>query len=175
MPATNDEERAVSTAVLPTLDRPSRRSEAAESVQLVSFRLAEEEYGVEITKVQEIILPGEITRVPRTPDHVKGLINLRSEVIPVIDLRCRFGLPAQEATDETRIVVVSVRGKTLGIIVDAVSEVLRAPLARVIPPPPAVTASGHEYLAGLVQLDDRLVILLDIDRVLGDEAAAAAL
>ena len=76
----------MATAVQPTLDRPARRSETVESVQLVSFRLAEEEYGVEITKVQEIILPGEITRVPRTPDYVKGLINLRSEVIPVVEL-----------------------------------------------------------------------------------------
>ena len=165
----------MSTAVQPTLGRPSRRSEAAESVQLVSFRLAEEEYGVEITKVQEIILPGEITRVPRTPDYIKGLINLRSEVIPVVDLRRRFGLPAQEATDETRIMVINVRGKTLGMIVDAVSEVLRVSQAQIVPPPPAVTASGHEYLTGLVQLDDRLLILLDIDQVLGDEEADAAL
>jgi purine-binding chemotaxis protein CheW len=143
-------------------------------VQLVGFRLAEEEYAVEITKVQEIILPGEITRVPRTPDYIKGLINLRSEVIPVVDLRCRFGLPAQEATEETRIMVINVHGKTLGMIVDAVSEVLRVPQDQVVSPPPAVMASDREYLAGLVQLDDRLLILVDIDEVLGTEEEDAA-
>jgi purine-binding chemotaxis protein CheW len=143
-------------------------------MQLVSFRLAQEEYGVEITKVQEIILPGEITRVPRTPDYVKGLINLRSEVIPVVDLRRRFDLPAQESTDETRIMVVNVRGKTLGMIVDAVSEVLRVSKEQIVPPPPTVGGVGHEYLTGLAKLDDRLLILLNIDHVLTEEELAAA-
>ena len=89
-------------------------------------------------------------------------------------MRRRFGLPAQEATDNTRIIVINAGGKTLGIIVDAVSEVLRVSQAQVISPPSAVTASGHEYLTGLVQLDDRLLILLDIDQVLGNEREAAA-
>ena len=132
----------MNTAVQPTAGPQGRHGQTVESTQLVSFRLAEEEYGIEITKVQEIILLGEITRVPRTPDYIKGLINLRSEVIPVVDFRRRFGLPAQEPTDETRIMVVNVRGKTLGMIVDAVSEVLRVPQAQIVPPPPAVSRLG---------------------------------
>ena len=158
----------MSNTVHATLGRRRPRSTTVESVQLVGFRLAEEEYAVEITKVQEIILPGEITRVPRTPDYIKGLVNLRSEVIPVVDLRCRFGLPAQEPTEETRIMVINVHGKTMGMIVDAVTEVLRVPQGQVISPPPAVVTSDREYLTGLVHLDDRLLILLDIEQVLGD-------
>ena len=142
-------------------------------MQLVSFRLAQEEYGMEITKVQEIILPGEITRVPQSPDYRKGLINLRNTAIPVVDLRSRFGLPAQEATDETRIMVVNVQRRTIGIIVDAVSEVLRIALDQIAPPPPTVAGLGHEYLTGLVQLGDRLLILLDIDRILTEQENTA--
>ncbi len=147
----------------------SHRTEGTGTMQLVSFRLAQEEYGIEITKVQEIILMGEITRVPQTPDYIKGLINLRSTVIPIVDLRLRFGLAQEEATDETRIMVVNVAGKTIGIIVDAVSEVLRISQEQIAPPPPTVAGLGREYLTGLVKLEQRLLILLDIDKILGSE------
>lgn len=164
----------MTAAIHPTEAQHGHQNRTAETMQLVSFRLAQEEYGIEITKVQEIILPGEITRVPRTPDYVKGLINLRSEVIPVVDLRRRFDLPAQETNDETRIMVVNVHGKTLGMIVDAVSEVLRVAKDQIVPPPTTVAGIGHEYLTGLVKLNDRLLILLNIDRVLNEEEMAAA-
>ena len=156
-----------------TLVQEARLHEGSGTMQLVSFRLAQEEYGVEITKVQEIILMGEITRVPQTPDYIKGLINLRSTVIPIVDLRLRFGLARQDATDETRIMVVNVAGKTIGIIVDAVSEVLRISKEQIAPPPPTVAGLGREYLTGLVKLENRLLILLDIDRILGEEESAA--
>ena len=143
------------------------------TLQLVSFRLAQEEYGVEITRVREIILMGEITRVPQTPHFVKGLINLRSTVIPVIDLRARFGLTEAEATDESRIMVVNVAGKTVGIVVDAVSEVLRVSSDQIAPPPPTVVSLGTEYLTGLVKLEKQLLLLLDIDKLLGTEDHAA--
>ena len=147
--------------------------ESGGTMQLVSFRLAQEEYGIEITKVQEIILMGEITRVPQTPDYIKGLINLRNTVIPIVDLRRRFGLVEQPSGDETRIMVVNVAGKTIGIIVDAVSEVLRIAKEQIAPPPPTVAGLGREYLTGLVKLENRLLILLDIDKILTDEQAAA--
>ncbi|MBX7167545.1 MAG: chemotaxis protein CheW [Pirellulales bacterium] len=143
------------------------------SMQLVSFRLGQEEYGVEITKVQEIILMGEITRVPQTPPFIKGLINLRSTVIPIVDLRLRFGLSTEANTDETRIMVVNVAGKTIGIIVDAVSEVLRISKDQIAPPPPTVAGLGREYLTGLVKLESRLLIMLDIDQILGGQENAA--
>ena len=144
-----------------------------DSMQLVSFRLAEEEYGIEITKIQEIILVGEITRIPQTASFVKGLINLRSNVIPIFDLRLSFGLNESESTDETRIMVVNVNGKTIGLIVDAVSEVLRVAKNQISPPPLTVTGLGREYLTGLVKLEGRLLIMLDIDTILGEEAPRA--
>jgi purine-binding chemotaxis protein CheW len=136
------------------------------TLQIVSFRLGGEEYGVEITRVKEIILLGEITRVPQTPAYIRGLINLRNNVIPVVDLRLRFGMPDQAPSEETRIMIVHVAGRTLGLIVDAVNEVLRVERDRIAPPPPAVVSLGKDYLTGLVQLEQRLLILLDLDRIL---------
>jgi purine-binding chemotaxis protein CheW len=143
------------------------------TIQLVSFELAGELYGIEITKVREIILITEITRIPQTPDYVKGLINLRSTVIPVIDLRTLFGLSREEKTDDSRIMVLQACGKTIGIMVDAVSEVLRVKHAQIAPPPPTVAGLGREYLTGLVKLEKQLLILLDIDQILGGEAMQA--
>jgi len=160
-----------------TLETPNKAhlAEGATTMQLVSFRLAQEEYGIEITKVQEIILMGEITRVPQTPPYIKGLINLRSTVIPIVDLRLRFGLPPQDPTDDTRIMVVNVGGKTIGIIVDEVSEVLRVSQDQIAPPPATVSGLGRDYLTGLVKLENRLLILLHIDRLFSDEDVAAAM
>jgi purine-binding chemotaxis protein CheW len=144
-------------------------AEATGTIQLVSFKLANECYGIEITKVREIILITEITRIPQTPHYVKGLINLRSTVIPVIDLRAKFGLPEGDLTDESRIMVLQAGGKTIGIVVDAVSEVLRVKQDQIAPPPPTITGEGRDYLTGLVKLEKQLLILLDIDKTLGGE------
>jgi len=145
-------------------------SETHGTLQLVSFGLADEVYGIEITKVREIILISEITQIPQTPHYVKGLINLRSTVIPVIDLRSLFGLPEGEKTDESRIMVLQASGKTVGIMVDAVSEVLRVKKDQIVPPPPTVAGLGREYLTGLVKLEKQLLILLNIEKILGGEA-----
>ena len=139
------------------------------SMQLVSFRLGGEEYGIEITKIQEIILMGEIARIPQTAVYVKGLINLRSNVIPVIDLPLRFGMEESPVTDETRIMVVNVEDRTVGLIVDAVSQVLRVSQGQISPPPPTVAGLGREYLTGLVKFENRLLILLEIEKILSEE------
>lgn len=138
-----------------------------EEVQLVAFKLGDEEYGISITQVQEIIRTTETTRIPQTPEFVEGVINLRGNLIPIIDLKKRFKLPGKEADDSTRIIIVEVEDQTVGIIVDAVSEVLRLSNESIEPTPPGVVASiDAEYLKGVGKMDDRLLIILDIDRLL---------
>ena len=135
--------------------------------QVVSFRLGEEEYGVDIMTVQEIILLGCITQVPEVPDHVLGVINLRGNVIPILNLRRRFGMPDQEPEDETRIVVMNLNGRTVGVVVDGVSEVLRLSLDDISPPPQSLSGVGKEYINGLAHNGERLLILLNMARLLG--------
>jgi len=140
--------------------------DAKEVLQLVTFRLGKEEFSMDILKVQEIIRHMDLTRVPRTPDFVDGVINLRGRVIPVLDLRKRFGLPEGERTNETRIIVVDVDNRTVGLKVDAVSEVLRLPADTVEPPPSLVTGIESDYIRGVGKLDGRLIILLDVAKIL---------
>ncbi len=134
--------------------------------QLVVFTLADESYAVDIATVQEILRMQHITKVPRAPEFVEGVSNLRGRVIPVVDLRKRFGLPVTEHGNATRIVVVEINGQTIGIIVDGVSEVLRIQSDAIEPPSPVVTTIDSEYLRGIAKVDDRLIILLSLDKVL---------
>ncbi|HXY78117.1 MAG TPA: chemotaxis protein CheW [Candidatus Acidoferrales bacterium] len=136
-------------------------------LQLVSFRLGGEEFGLDILRVQEIIRLQPLTRVPNSPDFIAGVMNLRGRIIPVVALRRRFGLEPVSADKQTRIVVVETKGAVLGFIVDAVSEVLRIP-AETIEPPPGVGKAEREYVSGVGKLDDRLLILLDVDRLMRD-------
>jgi purine-binding chemotaxis protein CheW len=153
--------------------REQTRSNRNDSMQLVSFKLSDETYGIEITKIREIILVGQITRVPETPHYIKGLINLRSSVIPVIDLRSRFSLSENELTQDSRIMVLNVGRRTIGIVVDSVNEVLRVSQEQISPAPPTVASLGNQYMTGLVRLEEQLLILLDVDRLFGEEATAA--
>ncbi len=137
--------------------------------QLVVFDLATEAYGVDIGAVREIIRLQDITRVPRTPDFVEGVINLRGKVIPVVDLRKRFMLPVAEQTDDNRIVVVDIGGQDIGVVVDAVTEVLRILSESVQAPSSVITTTDSDYLMGICKLESRLIILLDLERVLSEE------
>lgn len=134
--------------------------------QLVAFELGNEVYGVDIDRVQEIIRMTAITRLPKAPEFIVGVIDLRGRVIPVVDLKKRFGLPQGEGTRASRIVVFDTDGHTIGIVVDGVSEVLRVPAEAVEPPSPVVTTEESDYVRGIAKLDGRLIILLDLDRVL---------
>lgn len=144
----------------------------ADVLQLVSFNLGSEEFGVDIGAVQEIVRMPEITKVPRAPEIVEGVVNLRGKIIPVVDLRRRFGLPAEDVTKSTRIIILTVGGKRLGAIVDGVSEVLRLDPAAVDPPPEMVaSAVDSAFLKGIAKLDGRLLMLLDLDLILDQEVA----
>ena len=140
----------------------------ANELQLVVFDLADETYGVDIGSVREIIRIQEITKVPRTPDYVEGVINLRGKVIPVIDLRKKFGFKKAEVTKDTRIVVVDISGNDIGVVVDAVTEVLRLSSDAVEPPSGVITTTDSDYLLGIAKLESRLVILLDLQKALSN-------
>ena len=145
--------------------------EAGNLMQLVSFHVGGEEFGLNILRVQEIIRIQQLTRVPNSPDFVDGVINLRGKVIPVIALRKRIGLADRPHDKQTRIVVVEVNGNVLGFIVDSVSEVLRIP-ADTVEPPPRLGKIEREYVSGVGKLDNRLLILLDVDRLMSDSEQA---
>ena len=145
------------------------KSGGSDILQLVSFRLGKEEFAVDILKIQEINRMVEITRVPKSPDSVEGVINLRGNIIPIIDLRKKFRLPSAENSSENRIVVIDINKKVVGFIVDAVSEVLRLPANTVEPPPPMLAGIDSEYISGVGKLEDRLLILLDLDKILSQE------
>lgn len=134
--------------------------------QLVVFRLANEFYGVDIGAVNTIIRMQEITDIPQTPDFVEGVINLRGSIIPVIDLRKRFSLPVADVTKASRIVVVESDRQMIGMVVDAVAETLRLPADSIEPPSPVIASVDAEYLRGVGKQENRLVILLDLDKVL---------
>ena len=140
-----------------------------ELLQLVTFNIGEEEFGIDILKVQEIIRTMAITKVPNSPPHVEGVINLRGKVIPVIDLRSRFNMEYRPHDSQTRIIVLEIHGMIVGFVVDGVSEVLRIQSNTVEPPPAVVAGIESEYIKGVGKLDDRLLILLDLDKLVSME------
>ena len=139
-------------------------------LQLVVFQLGGEEFGVEIMQVQEIIRMPDITRIPQSPEYVEGVINLRGKIIVVINLDTKFDLHSKELDDDSRIIIVEVGDNVVGMVVDSVSEVLRLATSSVDPAPEIIsTKIKADYLKGVGKLDDRLLILLDLERVLSDE------
>ncbi|WP_299026618.1 chemotaxis protein CheW [uncultured Thermanaerothrix sp.] len=137
--------------------------------QFVVFQVADEQYGVPIDRVESIVKMQPITLVPQAPEFLEGITNLRGMVLPVLSLRKRFGLPPREAGRETRIVVVVGEGHPIGIIVDSVLEVLRLSEDAIEPPPPMVTNERTRFITGIAKVGERLVILLDLVRVLSVE------
>lgn len=137
--------------------------------QLIVAKLGNEEYGIEITQVQEIIkVPQDITRIPDMPEFIEGMINLRGKIVPIIDLRKRFNLKQKEISEETRIVVASIESQLSGFVVDSVNEVLRVSSDIIEPVPSPVASIGIEYLNGIAKLGNRLIILLNLEKILSD-------
>jgi purine-binding chemotaxis protein CheW len=139
-----------------------------ETQQLVAFFLANEEYGVPIIQVQEVIRKPDITRIPGMPDFVDGVINLRGKIIPIIDLRKRFGLAQTDDSDKTRIIVTKATDQILGLVVDGVSEVVHLMKEQVEPIPASIAAIDAEYLSGVGKFDKRIIILLNLEKLLTD-------
>jgi purine-binding chemotaxis protein CheW len=131
--------------------------------QTVVFRLADESYGIDIFRVNEIIRLREITPVPRTESHVKGLVNLRGKTIPVIDLRSRFSLPEAEESDTSRIIVVESDAGQIGVVVDAVTEVLTLHVDQIEQTPQMVTDNENQFVKAVAKTNDKLITLLDLD------------
>lgn len=154
----------------PASDTGGSRQGDGELLQLVTFVVGSEEFAISILSVQEINRMMQITRVPQSPPFIEGVINLRGKIIPVMDLRKRFGVEANKDSSDSRIIVVEVSGRVIGFTVDRVNEVLRIN-ADIVEPPPSMVSSGvdSDYVQGVGKLDDRLLILLNLDRLFSDE------
>ncbi len=142
-------------------------------IQLVGFKLGKEEFGVDILKVQEINRMLEITEMPNSPEFVEGIVNLRGRIIPIVYLKKRLNMELKKHDSSTRIIVVEVEGQTIGFVVDEVSEVLRIESKIIEPAPPIVGGLRSDYIIGVAKLEDRLLILLDLNKVLSVEEKEA--
>jgi purine-binding chemotaxis protein CheW len=152
----------------------SATPEAEEFVQMISFSVGSERFGVEILVVQEIIMMSNITEIPNSPEFVEGVINLRGNIIPVLDLRKRLRLRGYKSTEAhkpgTRILVVEIEGNVTGFIVDSVAKVLTIPASKIAPPPDIIVAGVQSlYISGVVHLEEGILIILDFRRILSME------
>lgn len=145
---------------------------SADGSQFLTFQLEDEEYGLEILRVQEIKGYSKITPLPNTPPEVKGVMNLRGAVVPIIDLRTRFGLRQAEYTRFTVIIVVTVRSKVVGLVVDAVSDVLNVGVQEVVPAPDLGAGVDTSFMTGMARTGERLITLLNVDRLVSLSAAS---
>ena len=160
----------MSTATIePTQQQDVRTTFSTDDQQFLTFNLAEEFYGVDILKVQEIKGYTNVTKIPNTPEYLKGVLNLRGTIVPIVDLRMKFGMGVTDPTPFTVVVVVNVRNRVMGFLVDAVSDVLDLNAKDIQPPPELGNTVDITFVAGIGNSNDHLVTLLDIDRVLTED------
>jgi purine-binding chemotaxis protein CheW len=145
------------------------RQAAVPQVQLVTFRVGGEEFGLDVFQVHEILRHAEPTPMPKAPAFVEGVLDVRGTLVPVVDLRKRFELHEVGYDDDTRIILVDFQGERLGLVVDEVSEVIRVPETAVTPPPQYVRGLAAEFIRGIVRMESRLVVLLDLERILSSQ------
>ena len=141
-----------------------------EQLQLVSFVVNDELFAVDVLSVQEINRMMELTRIPQPPHGVEGVINLRGRIIPVLHLSTQFGMQRTERSEQTRIIVMEIQGKTIGLIVDEVREVIRIPESIVSAPPQMNSSIDASFVTGVAKLEDQLLILLDLDNLLSTDS-----
>lgn len=154
-------------------DADGRAVHEGQAVQYLIFALAGEEYGVEILGVQEIREWSAITPIPNVPRHLKGVMNLRGTILPVVDLRAKFGLVEVAPSPSTVVIVVRVGAKVTGLMVDAVSDVQRIPPGQVQASRELGLVTNGEWIKGVARADERMILLLDVDQLLGTEAPLA--
>ena len=147
----------------------SREEVTTELKQLIGFTVGAEEYGLELLQVKEVIRMRPITWLPKAPSCVKGIINLRGDIIPIIDLRDRFGMQPQEQTAMTRVVVVEVEGRPVGMVVDSASQVVRVPADQFDPPPEALGDASRDFITAVAKMGDKLIVMIDAARIISGE------
>jgi len=152
-----------------TNSKSEEKKDTSEILQLVGFKIGNEEFGINILAVQEIIKIIDITTVPNASDYIAGVINLRGRIIPIVHLRKRLLLPIIETDKNTRIIVVEINDKTIGFIVDEVLEVLRISTDITEKPPELVSGINSDYITSVAKLEDRLLILLDLEKTLAND------
>jgi len=149
---------------------PATQAVVERELHLVVFRLDREEYAVPIGLVREVVRVADLTRVPQAPAHIRGVMNLRGRILPIVEIRTRLGLSRAELTAASRVVVVEVAGRTVGLLVDAVGQVARVGEHHVAAPPEEVRVAGAEAITGVARVGSRLLVLLDLDRLLRNAA-----
>jgi purine-binding chemotaxis protein CheW len=150
-----------------------KNSETVTEVQMVAFKLETEEFAVDIHQVREVLKMAAVTPLPQSATFIEGVINLRGEIIPVVDLRKRFELSGWERNDQTRIIIVEIKDSYVGLIVDSVTEVLRFSSANIQPPPSKVAGTRTDLIKGVGKIGERLLIILNLEKILTSEEKIA--
>jgi purine-binding chemotaxis protein CheW len=145
---------------------------AQSQMQVVTFHLGDEDFAVEITKVKEIILIEGITKVPQVPAYIEGVINLRGVIVPVIDLRKRLGMHTKAVDQESRIMITRLEDRSIGMIVDSVSKVMKIPRADIMPQPDSISSMAKDYLVGLAKVEKGILLIIDLEKVLSSPEKA---
>ncbi|NOY52697.1 MAG: chemotaxis protein CheW [Deltaproteobacteria bacterium] len=163
------EERANESA-----DELQEKSREESFLTLMGFKLAEEEYAVDIMQIKEITIPTELTPIPRAPEYILGILSLRGNILPVFDAKRRLGLPAREETHRTRIIIVNHQGEQVGLLVDDITSAARISASAIEPPPPILNGVEAEYITGVGRVNDRMIILMDIEKICRMEETVSA-
>ena len=151
------------------MDRNSDQTVSSGITQLISFRVGVEEYGLELLRVKEVVRMRQITWLPKAPSCVKGIINLRGDIIPIVDLRDRFGLKSADSTAMTRVIVAEVEGRLVGMVVDSASQVIRVPSDQIDPPPLLMGEAARDFITGVAKIEGKLIVMIDSNRILSVE------
>ena len=147
------------------IESTESRVELEDSTNLVTFRLGSGEYAIDIMQAKEIIKMEKITLIPNAPDFVEGVINLRGNIIPIIDLKKRFNLEEIEGDKNTGIIIVKIEDVDMGIIIDSISKVVSISNSDIQPPPPMLSGIGQKYIKGVGKLEDKLLVVLDLEKL----------